>query len=356
MRRILGMLICLALMLNFGALAEAGNGYIGNMTVVNCDEWVSMRAEPSTSAARITQIPLGATVTDCSWYSQEFIYGTYGGSNGYILAKYLLADTSAATPEPAAEPGDGSLGDTRTLTEDAVLFADADERSQAIAEIECGASVTNCHQYNADFVYCEYAGLIGYVRTESLAAADGRTIVQRIDENHTLRAERVYGEFDETLKVQVADANGSVLWETELYQPYATELDSTNAFVNDKGGDAMVMLYNIAEGLVAADAATGRTLWTLPTSDVNLGASISYAIDGYGTMYIGGYYGPDPVAVSREGEVLWQANTGREDIYWLYKIELDANDGVIGTYDAIGDGSGRVCFGWNGEVAWISAN
>ena len=108
--------------------------------------------------------------------------------------------------------------------------------------------------------------------------------------------------------------------------------------------------------LVAADAATGRTLWTLPTSDVNLGASISYAIDGYGTMYIGGYYGPDPVAVSREGEVLWQANTGREDIYWLYKIELDANDGVIGTYDAIGDGSGRVCFGWNGEVAWISAN
>ena len=66
MRKTLGILICLALLLGMSALAEAGNGYIGDMTVVHCDEWVSMRAEPDTSAERLIQVPLGALVEDCS--------------------------------------------------------------------------------------------------------------------------------------------------------------------------------------------------------------------------------------------------------------------------------------------------
>lgn len=356
MRKTLGILICLALLLGMSALAEAGNGYIGDMTVVHCDEWVSMRAEPDTSAERLIQVPLGALVEDCSWYSQEFIYGSYGGFSGYILAEYLEAAAAPVEEEPVEEPGDGYLGDQTTVHANTLLYAEADSTSAVLAEIPEGAGVTNCHQYNAEFVYCEYDGQIGYVRAADVDSNDPFQIFERVADGLFLRAERSYGDGDETLDVRVTDAAGNVVWSTALYQPYATELDSTTAFVNANGGSALVMLYNAAEGLTAVDAATGDFVWELPIEKTRLGASISHAIDGYGTMYIGGFYGPDPVAISREGEVLWQANTGREDIYWLHEIELDENDGVIATYDVIGDGSGRVCFGWNGEVAWISAN
>ena len=42
------------------AAAEDGVRY-----VVKCNDWVSLRATPSTKAARLAQVPLGARVTDC---------------------------------------------------------------------------------------------------------------------------------------------------------------------------------------------------------------------------------------------------------------------------------------------------
>lgn len=353
MRKALGILICLALLLGVGALAEAGNGFIGEMTVVNCEEWVSMRAEPDTSAERLIQVPLGALVEECSWYSQEFIYGTYDGVSGYILAEYLEANATA--PVESEEPGNGALGDIIIIAgTNTSLYQEADLNSAVLAEIPEGAGVTNCHQYNAEFVYCEYEGQIGYVRAADVNSNDPFQIFERISDGLFLRAERSYDGSSETLEVRVTDAAGDVIWNTTILDPAATELEGTTAFVNANGGDAMVMLYNAAEGLTAADAATGDFLWTLSSEEASLGASIHYAIDGYGTMYIGGAYGPDPVAISREGEVLWQADSGRDDVFWLYEIALDENDGVIAYYDMIGEHSGYVCYGWDGQVKWIS--
>ena len=247
-----------------------------------------------------------------------------------------------------------SQGNTMTVyASGAKLYAQADVNGAVLADLPEGAILSDCHTYNADFVYCEYQGQVGYVSATDLTVSDMDNAAQRIDETHFLHTERIYGGYDETLRVSVDDASGNSVWNTTLYQPEATELTSTEAFVNNKNGDALVMLYNAAEGLSAADALTGTILWTLSPETIDLGASISYAIDGYGTMYIGGYYGPDPAAISRGGEVLWQASSGSEDIYWLHEITLDETDGVIASYEVIGDNSGQISYGWDGTLQWI---
>ena len=60
------------------------------MTVYNCSESITLRESPSTSAAEICQIPLGATVGKLYWdNSPDFYYVTYNGHLGYALKKYL---------------------------------------------------------------------------------------------------------------------------------------------------------------------------------------------------------------------------------------------------------------------------
>ena len=350
MKRILAVLLSILICASLPALAESS--YIGSMQVVNCDEWISMRAQPDPSSDRLAKIPLGAVLTDCSWVSQTFIYATYEGVSGYVLSKYVEAIETEPQAETAQTETTGL--DMTVYGTDAKLYAEANENANVLAEIPAGETISNCYNYNAEFVYCEYQGMIGYVAAAELINVDTAAAAQRIDETHFMYAERTYGDYDETMTVRVDDADGNTIWQTSLYQPNATELDSTCAFVNNKGGDALVMLYNASEGLSAANALTGEILWTVNAETVDLGASICYAVDGYGTMYIGGYYGPDPVAISREGEVLWQASSGRDDVSWLYQIALDEVDGVIATYDMIGDGTGSISYGWNGTLQWIS--
>ena len=353
MKKVLSLLLVLMMCVSLAAAAETVS--MGDMTVVNCDQWISMREEPDTSSDRLTKIPLGAVVTDCYQVSSEFILGTYNGFTGYILAEYLteVAETPAETE---VEMPETTGQDMTVYGTDANLYAEANLNANVLTGLPTGATLTNCHIYNAEFVYCEYLGMIGYVSVEELASADTTAAAQRIDETHTLYAERTYGSYDETMTVRVDDADGNTVWQTTLYEPNATELDATCAFVNNKGGDALVMLYNASVGLSAADALTGAILWTISSDTVDLGASICYAVDGYGTMYIGGYYGPDPVAISREGEILWQAESGRDDVSWLNQISLDEVDGVIAAYDMIGDGTGSISYGWNGTIQWISEN
>ena len=104
------------------------------------------------------------------------------------------------------------------------------------------------------------------------------------------------------------------------------------------------------EGLTALDADNGDVRWVLPESEIHLGAGNSHAVGEDGTAYIGGYYGPDPVAVDANGNVLWQSNS--DGCYWLYEIQL-VNDELHGLYDAMGDdhdGPGEVVFDLNGAL------
>ena len=213
MKRILILALVLALL---GATALADD-----MIVVNCNEWVSLRKAPSTSADRLKKVPLGETVTDCEWTDSDFIRCAWDGETGYIQAKYL---------EPL------ETGETLTVT--------------------------------------------GYA------------------------------------------SDGSELWSVTTNTPEVTELTATAAFIGGTSDAPRVMLYNSNEGLSCLDAESGRVEWMLSSEQCHLGAGICHAADEAGTLFIGGYYGPDPVCIDVNGEVLWHADVGRDDIYWPYEIAL----------------------------------
>ncbi len=58
-------------------------------TVVNCNESITLRTSPYTSAEEICQIPLGAVVNYIQTAGNGFYLVNYNGRNGYALASYL---------------------------------------------------------------------------------------------------------------------------------------------------------------------------------------------------------------------------------------------------------------------------
>jgi len=59
------------------------------LTVVNCDEYISLRKKPDPQASRITTIDKGEVVTYLSSASNGFCKVRYNGKTGYVLVSYL---------------------------------------------------------------------------------------------------------------------------------------------------------------------------------------------------------------------------------------------------------------------------
>ena len=62
-----------------------------NMRVVNCKNYVSLRAKPSATSERRAKVPLGAHVLAFMEYGEQsgFLFCSYQGEYGYILSEYL---------------------------------------------------------------------------------------------------------------------------------------------------------------------------------------------------------------------------------------------------------------------------
>lgn len=69
-------------------LADDPGYYVGTLTVVNCEEWVSLREYPDTTSARLEEVPKWAEV-DAYYYNHEWYACFYDGQFGYILSDYL---------------------------------------------------------------------------------------------------------------------------------------------------------------------------------------------------------------------------------------------------------------------------
>jgi len=86
MKRMIACLLALALALcGATALAELGN----RLKVVNCKEYVTLRAWPDTSADALARIPLGKAVDDVGGYYDDFTHVSWRGQEGYVLSDYL---------------------------------------------------------------------------------------------------------------------------------------------------------------------------------------------------------------------------------------------------------------------------
>ena len=224
-------------------------------------------------------------------------------------------------------------------------------QAKRLAQIPLGAYVTGEYDYDSDFSPCSYEGVSGYILNEYLEKV---ALYAQVG-SFTVLGEREYIDAREVMEVVCRDAGGGECWRRTLEFPYITELDGTDAFVAGTAEEPMVLVHVSGVGLTALDLYTGQERWTLDNDTINLGGSLSCAVAEDGTMYIGGYYGPDPVAISVDGKVLWQSSSvyGEQDGYpldfaWLYKLEF-VPGGLLATYDMGMDDQGTEC---GGEVVY----
>ena len=132
--------------------ASADDEYIGNMEVVNCNEWVSLRQRPSTSAKRLVKVSLGAIVDNCQQIDDAWIYAEYDGYSGYIPAKYL-------------QPSEGRLTFSAmmiTILDGAPFYALIDS-TEPIDCIPANTIVRNCHIMDNGRVYVEWGSRCGFI-------------------------------------------------------------------------------------------------------------------------------------------------------------------------------------------------
>ena len=258
------------------------------MVVVNCSEWVSLRSYPSTSAERLARVPLGEVVYDCVYAGEGFFRCTYEGDTGYILAQYLIQAEYGEPEEPGAY----------------------DDAQDGEAEIVLDAWESGLH----------------------------------------VVAQRVYAGEGERLSVYCEEADGERLWSRDTATTFLTELTLTYAFIAGTAQDPMVMVYNAETGLSALDIISGEERWVITPDETSLGAGISWTSAGDGTLYIGGYYGPDPVAIGRGGEVLWKSDS--QGSFWLNGMRLE--EGVLvcdyDSMDDTGEHAGQILYSLDGEL------
>ena len=151
---------------------------------------------------------------------------------------------------------------------------------------------------------------------------DGETLFDTWAGGYRVVAKRGYSADVEFLTVACDDLSGNRVWDFRTENADIGQYDGLNAFIGGTAAQPRVMVYNTREGLSALDLATGSAELLLENTDqFRLGGGLSHAVTADGTMIFGNPES-DPVAVSPAGEVLWRADSGSDDIYWLYDIRL----------------------------------
>ncbi len=281
---------------------ERSERYIGAMRVVKCNEYVSLREQPYKTTKALARVPLGAIVYNCSTIPQKksFVYAEYEGISGYILVKYL---EKAPEFEPAVT---SAITKKMTMEE---LIGDAE-------------IVLDWKDYNISVVAAH----------EFITEKGIRTEVLRV------------GCF----------IDGEPLWgHVETLQTY-NDLTMLRAFIGGTEEDPMVVLYDGGYGLTMMDLLSGSEKWTINAGTLNLGDAAAVAVnDENGIMYIAGTDGPDPVAITQEGRILWQSRPNDPELTEPCEIILK-NDRILVRYKCgRADGYQTAMFDLTGEIIRI---
>ena len=341
MKRIMACLVAVVCLLTSFAFAEGLT-----MKVVNVNTAVNLRKGPSTDTESLTQVPVGTIVTDCvqegKWYQVN-----YNGTVGYIRGDKLeVVEAPAEAPaeqpaeapaeQPAEAPAEQSAvaeGEPLVAAGEPLAPTEEEKAPKSILENVENAPVESYNEeteYDDDFVILD-------------TVANGVRIIGR----------QIYQPECEYLMAVGLDASGKELWKNETTTDSITELMQTDVFIAGTTDAPLVMMYNACRGLTAVNPATGEVVWEIFKKDLNLGGSISHAVDGNGVAYIAGYYGPDPVAIDANGNVLWQASSGSAEATWLYRMEL-SDEGIACSYGKMaGEEYGTIVYDFSGNVVSI---
>ena len=166
--------------------ASFDSNYLGKKMVINCNEFVTLRSGPSTSASAVTRVAKGEEV-DCYYYNDTFTYCYYNGLSGYILSRYLGTSGSYGggyTPSYGYCNGE-YMGRLRVINcqEWVSLRQYASKDSARLATVPLGAYV-EAYYYDSEFAYCYYNGRWGYILSTYLSSTDGSSSAASFGSNY----------------------------------------------------------------------------------------------------------------------------------------------------------------------------
>ena len=256
------------------------DNYIGAMRVVWCKEFVSLREEPKKTSKRLAEVPLGDIVYSCTDINDPRFYKCeYQGQTGYVLKGYLI-------PAPECEPPLSS-SITKKMTMEEVTGT--------------GEIVLEWHDYNM-----------------SVIAAHEIVTENRKDW--------------EVLRIGCF-IDGSPIWGHEEKCEVTGQYTLLKAFIGGVSDDWQVLVFDGAYGLSMLDLLSGKEKWSVTIANCEMGNAAAVAVDAYGTVYLAGTDGPDPIAISLEGRVMWKSEINNPDVFNPYEISIQ-NGNVLVKYES----------------------
>ena len=282
--------------------------YIGAMQVVNCREYVSLRATPDKTGTVLAKVPLDSIVLYCNnnvrqyapgnykKQAEMFIRCEYDGQEGYILKKHLK-------PAPEFEPAE-TLQNNDEMTKEEITGK--------------GETILDWNEFNVSV-------LASYQRVS--------------EENETWEYIRV-GCF----------INDIPNWGYTEAVKLNNKPVTLKAFMGGTEDDPMVCVYDEAYGLTMLDLMDGTEVWTIMKDECSIGDAAVITIDDEsGIMYVAGTDGPDPVAIDADGRIMWRSDVGDPEVFEPQEIILNPTDIKV-IY-----GSGKiVMLEYNGELISVS--
>ncbi len=260
--------------------------YIGAMRVVRCEEYVSLREGPYKTSKQLAKVPLDDIVYYCNnnfrkyAYSpykaqiQKFIRCEYEGQEGYILRKYL-------EPAPECEPVE-TRAESVTMSREEIIGG--------------GEVVLDWKEFNVSVI----------------AAYD----TSQDEDDRTWENIRVGCFIDD-----------EPAWGYKESVQKTSQVTNLRAFMGGTEDEPQVYVYDAEYGLIMLDLMDGTEGWTLSKSNCSLGdAAVVTVGANTGIIYVTGTDGPDPIAISSEGNVLWRSEIDDPEVYEPKSIKLNPND------------------------------
>ena len=234
----------------------------------------------------------------------------------------------------------GALADTMVVVncdEWVSLRKSPSTSSERLKKVPLYDYVFDCTWAENGFVRCTYQDTTGYILEKYLEPLEANEVETLFDETlpqigMMIDATHQYGNGRELLLVTGYRSSGAEVWKHTVDIGDITELYSTDAFLGGTADEPRVLVYNAEKGLSCLDPRTGDVIWFLSREETSLGAGLAHAVDADGTLYISGYYGPDPVCIDMDGHVRWQSSVGSDSIYWPYEIRIEG-DAVVTRYE-----------------------
>ena len=315
MKKVISVILALVLCMSCSAGVAAARKkvvkdqfYIGAMRVVNCRDYVSLRATPDKTGTVLAKVPLNAIVLYCNnnIYKYErgkyrkqaelYIRCEYDGQEGYILKKHLKR-------APECEPAE-TMQENDRMTKEEIIGN--------------GEVILNWSEFNVSV----------------LAAYE-----QVVQEDATWEYVRV-GCFINDIP------NWGYTEAVKLNEKPVT----LKAFMGGTDDEPMIYVYDEAYGLLMLDLMDGTEMWTILKDDCEFGdAAVIASRDDTGILYIAGTNGPDPIAVSSEGTILWRAEIDDPEVYEPTRIVLNPGD-----IEVIYNSGRSVLLEYSGEVISVS--